>query len=167
MNITFLTLALICMINPARLNAQEITGFWEFKKVDVGGKIMTPVAKWTIIDVDHTYRSGNGWLQNSVGTWTYDDKGRQFLPTGINGLKDEFGSFTVSFANENMMWEREEDGMKVQITMERIDEMPMSDADKLIGLWDLIQANKNGKIITSTFDPENKQYLFIRWDRIY
>lgn len=128
---------------------------------------MTPVAKWTIIDDDHTYRSGNGWLQNSVGTWTYDDKVRQFLPTGINGLKDEFGSFKVSFSNENMMWEREEDGMKVQITMERINEMPMSDADKLIGLWDLTQANNNGETITPNFDPENKQYLFIRWDRIY
>ena len=74
------------MINLARLNAQEITGFWEFKKVDVGGKIKTPVAKWTKIENDHTYRSGNGWLQNSVGTWTYDDKARQFSATETNGI---------------------------------------------------------------------------------
>jgi len=119
--------------------------------VDVGGKIKTPVAKWTKIENDHTYRSGNGWLQNSVGTWTYDDKARQFSATETNGIKDEFGSFTVSFAEGNMIWEREEDGMKVLITMERIDEMPMSTADKLIGLWDLTQANKNGEIIISFF----------------
>ena len=39
MNITFLTLVLICLINLASLNAQKITGFWEIKKVMLAEKL--------------------------------------------------------------------------------------------------------------------------------
>jgi hypothetical protein len=37
----------------------------------------------------------------------------------------------------------------------------------LVGLRDLREVTKNGKVETSMFDPDNKYYIFIRWDRVY
>ena len=147
--------------------AQDITGFWEVTKVSMGDRSMTPVAKWTRINPDGTYQSGNGWVQNATGAWTYDESSKQFLPEETNGIVDEFGPFTVNFQDETMLWKRMEDGSEVTVTLERINEKPMSTADKIQGLWDLSAVTENEKDITSTFDPNNRYYLFIRWDRLY
>jgi hypothetical protein len=147
--------------------AQDITGFWEVTKVSMGDRSMTPMAKWTKINPDGTFRSGNGWLQNATGTWDYDKSTQQFSPEEKNGITDDYGSFTVSFQDQNMLWKRMEDGSEVTVTLERMSEMPMSTADKLQGLWDLSDVSENEKDITSTFDPDNRYYLFIRWDRLY
>jgi hypothetical protein len=37
----------------------------------------------------------------------------------------------------------------------------------LFRLWDLSEVTKNGKVETSVSDPDNKYYIFIRWDRVY
>lgn len=147
--------------------AQDITGFWEVTKVSMGDRSMTPVAKWTKINADGTYQSGNGWVQNATGTWTYDKSTKQFSPEETNGITDEYGSFSVSFKDETMLWKRMEDGSEVTVTLERISEKPLSTADKIQGLWDLSAVSENEKDITSTFDPDNRYYLFIRWDRLY
>ncbi len=147
--------------------AQEVTGFWEIKKVEMEDQSMTPVAKWTRINEDGTYQSGNGWLQNSVGTWSYDKTAKLFSPVETNGIIDNYGPFTVSFEEGTMFWKRMEDGMEVTVTLGSIQEMPKSNADKLSGLWDLQSAADAGKDITGEYDPDNKYYLFIRWDRIY
>lgn len=149
------------------VQAQKITGLWEVTKVEMGDQSMTPVAKWTRINKDGTYQSGNGWLQNSIGTWSYDKTANQFSPVEANGIADNYGPFTVSFEGETMFWKRMEDGMEVTVTLESIWEMPMSTADKLNGLWDLQSTTDDGKDITGEYDPDNKYYLFIRWDRIY
>lgn len=157
----------VLIITSTSLCAQQIIGFWEIKEVKVGDEIMTPVAKWTKINADHTYQSGNGWLQNAVGTWTYDMQNKTFFPKETNGIKDEFGAFNVSFDHNNMIWERTEEGMSVTVTLAPITEMPMSTADQLVGLWDLTKVIKNEQNITSDYDPNDKHYIFIRWDRIF
>jgi len=150
------------------VRAQDLTGLWEITVVTVGDEIMTPVAKWTRINDDGTFESGNGWSQNSVGTWQLE-KGTAYLKLlAKNGIKDEFGPFSVMMTTSNdMSWQREEEGMNVVVSLERIEELPIAPADNLQGLWDLVEAVEDGESTLSTYDPDGKYYIFIRWDRIY
>jgi hypothetical protein len=142
-----------------------IVGFWEVEKVTVGKEKMTPVAKWFKLNANNTFEGGNGWMQNSEGTYTYD--GQKYQPITKNGLKDPFGAFQVSFENDKMIWERQEEGMKVIVTLKRIVEKPKSPADQVVGLWDLTKAEKEGKDVTTETDKDNLHYIFIRWDRFF
>ena len=82
------------------VRAQPHIGFWRVDKVEVGQETMTPVAKWFRINQDGTYQSGNGWLQNSVGTWTFDKAKNLYVPTEKNGIVDLFGGFEVGVKEE-------------------------------------------------------------------
>ncbi len=139
------------------LNAQSVVGMWEMTLVTVGDQEMTPTAKWTNILRDGTYTSGNGWLQNAAGTWTFDEKTQTFLPKEINGIKDPFGAFAVSFEGNEMRWTRDEEGMKVTVFLTRVDKKPMAPADKIVGVWGLRQER----------ETYHSPYYFFRWDRIY
>jgi len=159
--------ALISISFSTYAQKEEITGFWEVERVDVGEKNMTPVAKWTKINSDGTYQSGNGWLQSSQGKWNYDAKNHMFTATDSLDVFDEFGGFSVSFDNEKMVWEREEEGMPVKVTLRPVEKLPMSPADYLKGIWDLVEITENKQSVMDDFDKDNKHKLFIRWDRIY
>ena len=76
-----------------------------------------------------------------------------------NGIKDEFGPFKVIFSKEGMTWEREEEGMNVIVSLVPIDEIPMAPVDKIQGLWSLFSVKKEGEDITSTVDPNAKQFM--------
>ncbi len=151
------------------INAQKskIIGFWEIKNVFVGDQNMTPVAKWTKINADGTFQSGNGWLQNAEGIWSYDADNNIYAAIDSLGINDEFGGFRVSFNDKNMHWEREEEGMSVKITLIPIEKLPKAPADYLVGVWDLTEITKNKKSFLNEYDANNKHKLFIRWDRIY
>jgi hypothetical protein len=147
--------------------AQSIVGFWEVTEVTVGSEIKTPVAKWTKVNADGTYQAGNGWLQNSEGTWLYDKQARSYSSSEANGLVDNYGAFKVSFKDSAMIWERQEDGLQVTVKLERIKKLPKSTADFLVGIWNLKEVLRSGQSEKSIFDPQRKHYIFIRWDRIY
>ena len=136
-------------------------------KVQVGNNEMTPVAKWTKINADGSYTTGNGWLQNGEGKWSYDATENSFLPVETNGIKDPFGAFQVRVEGKQLQWEREEEGAKVIVTLSPIEELPSSIANELKGLWGLQEVQADGAVITDRFDPEGKHYIFIRWDREY
>jgi hypothetical protein len=91
----------------------QVEGLWEINKVTVGDQTMTPLAKWTRINSDFTYQSGNGWLQNSEGNWTFDKSLNQFLPIEKNGIVDDFGPFEVEIIKDHMTWTRIEAGDEV------------------------------------------------------
>lgn len=146
---------------------ENVIGFWKVEKVNVGNQIMTPVAKWFKINPDGTYQAGNGWLQNGQGDWNYDTQTHLYSATDSLDIVDDFGGFTVAFENEKMYWEREEEGMKVRVTLVPIEKLPMSPADYLKGIWDLVEITENEKFIMHNFDNEDKHKLFIRWDRVY
>jgi hypothetical protein len=146
---------------------QSVVGFWEVEEVKVAGKVMTPVAKWFRVNMDGTFQSGNGWLQSAEGTWQFDKTHNTYLPTERNGLVDKYGAFKVMFEGSQMSWERMEDGDQVLVRLKRIEELPKSPADRLVGVWDLKEMTRGGKSEKSTFDPEDNYYIFIRWDRIY
>ncbi|WP_143057642.1 hypothetical protein [Cyclobacterium xiamenense] len=145
----------------------RMIGLWEAINVDVGEENMTPVAKWFRFKEDGTTESGNGWLKNYDGTWEYDAGKSTFGSNDPLGIKDEAGAFKVSFDKEYMYWEREEDGMPVKVTLKPVNELPMSPADFLKGVWGIESITKDGVSILDQFDPNGKHYLHIRWDRIY
>jgi len=84
-----------------------------------------------------------------------------------NDIKDEFGSFRVTFENEEMIWEREEEGMLVKVVLKPITVLPKAPADEIKGLWDVVNVQKDGTNITNQYDPNSKRYLFIRWDNSF
>jgi hypothetical protein len=146
--------------------AQDLTGLWQFTKVEVGNKNMTPIAKWTKISKDGTYTSGNGWMQNSVGHWTFDEKKNSFLPANTNGIADEFGAFAVEHTdNEHMIWTRTEEGMTVTVYLERIKELPIGPMDQVQGLWKFENVTENSDQPSQHLLEGSLGTIHIRWDR--
>lgn len=145
----------------------QLSGLWLVEKVSAGDREMTPIAKWTRINPDGTYESGNGWLQSAQGSWTYDSGKKHFLPTQTDGIDDPYGAFSVSFEDDNMLWKRNEEGMEVTVSWHPIEQPPQAPADKVQGLWDLASATEGGQSILKQLDPQNQKYVFLRWDRIY
>ncbi|MDX1638300.1 MAG: hypothetical protein R3281_10040, partial [Balneolaceae bacterium] len=123
-------LVLMMITGIQLVRAQDrLVGLWSVTEVEVGDDNMTPVARWTEIDSDGTYRSGNGWLQNAVGTWTYDTVHNTFLPKETSGVVDEFGPFLVKLATDTTKtWRRTEEGMEVIVHLQKIDDKPKSTA---------------------------------------
>ncbi len=150
-----------CMLT---VSAQEdITGLWEITDVHVGEQEMTPVARWTRIHSDFTFESGNGWLRNALGTYTYDRSTTEFMPYNPLGIIDKAGPFRVSFEGDKMIWEREEEGMPVRVVSERISELPMSPADLLSGLWKETSVSGSG----GASPLSDLSRIYFGWDRIY
>lgn len=110
-----------------------LIGLWEVKSVQVGTEEMTPLAKWFEFEIDGTQSGGNGWVQNSIGTWKFEKGALSVLTT--NGVDDPFGPFEVTFVDDLMKWRRMEEGMDVVVVLDRIERVPVSYADKMIGLW--------------------------------
>lgn len=146
----------LCCFTTWVVAAQQLVGLWEITEVNVGTEIMTPQAKWTQINADGTFRSGNGWLQNAQGTWNFDKKSRLFSLKETNGIIDSYGPFTVEFTKDGMGWLREEEGMIVRVALKKIEQLPKGPADDIVGLWGL-----------QTAETSSEELLFIRWDRIY
>ncbi len=146
---------------------EKIVGFWGVQQVLVGEQVMTPVAKWFRINPDGTYEAGNGWLQNGEGTWSFNAETNIYTPVVALDIQDEYGGFNVSFADGKMYWEREEEGMQVQVSLIPIETLPMSPADYLEGVWQLVSIDENGLSVQDDFDNGSAHKFFFRWDRIY
>ncbi len=152
------SLILIFSLGSLFATAQNIFGLWEITEVKMGNEAMTPIAKWTRINLDGTYESGNGWLQNSEGVWSYNENTNSYAPKEKNGITDPFGGFTVTLSENTMLWERmEEEGAMVTVSLQRIDKLPKAPADMVVGLWEL-QANQ---------PTDEAHTIHIRWDRLY
>lgn len=170
MNRKYILILFFLVLTPITLaigQQNQMTGLWGVEKVSAGDQEMTPIAKWFRINEDGTFESGNGWMQNSEGIWEFDGQNYTYLPTTKNGLVDKFGAFYVQFEDKKMLWQREEEGVNVKVTLSQLNELPKAPADLVQGLWDLEQILEHGNDITADFDPDNRFYLFIRWDRIY
>lgn len=171
MNKAQLVTLLLFIFNSSLANAQKerLIGLWEVLEVreDIGSRTITPVAKWARINSDGTFQSGNGWLQNSSGNWAFEEQSKTLTVIDPLAVKDEFGGFKVTFENELMFWEREEEGMMVKVTLQPIESIPMAISDYLQGAWHLTEITKNGTPIKDEFDSNNTHRMLIRWDRIY
>lgn len=159
-NAQFLLLFLVSLLLSSCDVNQELIGLWQIERVKVGSQEMTPIAKWTRINSDSSQESGNGWFQHTIGHWVYDAKNKEIKLTNTNGVKDEFGGFAVvSNDKDQMIWKREEEGEKVQVFLKRIEEIPASPANQLLGIWKLRKGDVNES-------PDAISYIFLRWDQI-
>ena len=66
-----------------------------------------------------------------------------------------------------MTWTRKEDGDEVKVHLTAITELPKNTADEAKGFWDLVGATRSGADVIREVDPEEKQYIFLRWDRVF
>jgi hypothetical protein len=155
--IQILLISLIILLGTICGKSQEFVGLWQIQKVEVGSQEMTPIAKWSRINEDHTHESGNGWYQHSIGTWNYNSENKKIDLVNTNGLKDEFGAFSILIStDQEMIWSRQEGEDTVILSFKRIDKIPQSPSNKLLGVWKLKTEVKE------SVDP----YLFFRWDQI-
>lgn len=145
-----------------------IEGLWLVTRVAAGDQEMTPIGKWAKFNSDGSQESGNGWLKHSIGTWAYDEGSNSLNIVTTNERKDPAGAFTVQHIdNSTMVWERMEEGMLINVQLEKIEELPAVPADQAHGVWDLKKVQKAGNDITAQYDKEGLAYLFIQWDRRY
>jgi len=155
---------LLCIISIQSYGQapEKLVGLWLVGNVNIGDEVMTPNAKWTRLNEDYTQESGNGWFQHSVGSWEFDEVSNQLKIITENGLDDPFGGFSISWHEEQMIWKRMEEGMEVVVTLEKIDELPLTYANQMLGLWKPEQATGEGPFFRE--DLNESDYLFIRWD---
>lgn len=149
-------------LNFAKAQKEKVVGLWEVKSVSVGDKIKTPVAKWMDINEGGNYKSGNGWLQSSVGSWKYDEVKNEFFTFDSLGIFDSFGGFVVRFESDKMIWNRVEEGMNVEVVLKPIEKLPMSPSDFLLGLWEI---ESSDTIVNHELGIGQKIYL--NWEREY
>lgn len=158
------TILILVLNNPGMA---QISGLWEVTNVKVGDEDVTPIARWSQLNEDGSFVSGNGWLQNSDGTWVFDEEESTLTMIIQTGFDDPFEPFSVAFPSEDVMiWNREEQGMQVTVTNRRVNEKPKAPADLVVGLWDLVSAEKEGVDATEEFDPNGNRMIFIRWDHL-
>ena len=162
-NRIFVTLSTILLMTYS-VHSQSIVGLWGVTKVSVGDRNMTPVAKWMKFQKDGTCMGGNGWTQNSAGTWSFNKKTQELVPTNELGTRDDFGPFKVSFSKDTMIWTRQEEGMTVVVSLAPISETPPAPADLVKGLWELSKAEDTNGDKLEGYDPEDQQFIFIRPD---
>lgn len=146
----------------------DIIGLWKIDQVTVGDQNLTPTAKWFLFENNGRMTSGNGWVQNSSGNWTYYEAQLTLLQTTPQQT-DEFGAFQVAFEGENMIWQRMEEGEKVVVTLSSTNEKPRAPWDEIVGRWKIkkqtINSTNNDSYPSANF--ESWDSIFIMWDRAY
>ena len=143
----------------------SIEGLWLVENVQMGEDTMTPVSRWMRFQSDNTQTSGNGWLQHSYGTWSIQKD--QLIVEDTNGIVDNVNPFTVDIQSNRMIWKRIEDGLEVVVNLKRIEELPQSEGNKLIGLWKLTKSTVDENDVTVVVNPEGTSMLHLRWDHVY
>lgn len=159
--------ALFVILFLSSCSSNKIIGLWTVEKVQVGTEEMTPQARWVRFKKDNQQISGNGWQQHSIGSYDLDKSNQQLSMLNANGIVDTFDPFMIEINGSKMYWKRIEEGQEVTVTLSKIEQIPTAPSDQLLGLWRLEKAEENGKDITTTYDPQDKRYLFLRWDKIF
>lgn len=143
----------------------DIIGLWKVDQVTVGDQNLTPTAKWFLFENNGNMTSGNGWVQNSLGNWTYYEAQLTLLQTTPQQT-DEFGAFQVAFEGKNMIWQRMEEGEKVIVTLSSTNEKPLAPWDEIVGVWELQgMETLNNKTSSGAIADVEPQSYFFRWDR--
>ena len=160
------TILLIVPVLFFSCNEQStLEGLWVVKTVQVGEQEMTPNARWTRFNANHTQESGNGRFQHSYGTWQLDEATYSLSVTNLNGLEDSNGPFTVSIRDDKMTWTRTEEGQPVAVTLERSSTLSETYSDRLLGLWSLDSLSGEGKYFNQSNTAGTASYIFFRWDK--
>jgi hypothetical protein len=109
-----------------------------------------------------THTSGNGWLQHSIGTWSLFAENKLAIKN-VNGLIDTLEAFNIILNKNTMTWNRKEEGENVKVFLERIDKIPTSDGNELLGLWKLNEVRLDDHME----EIKISKTLYIAWDNKY
>ncbi len=142
---------------------QSIVGLWLVESVKIGDEEMTPNARWTRFHADFTQESGNGWFQHSIGTWQLDSESDRLKIINTNGINDNNEAFQISINGEEMTWTRTEEGQALTVNLIRIEKLPQTHGDQILGLWKLEESKGEGPYFKAS--SESDDYLFFRWDK--
>lgn len=143
----------------------QINGLWLVKKVTMGNEEMiTPALNWMQFNADSTHAFGNGWLQNSFGSWTFQKKSKILTIKNDIGFSDYTNPMKIALSEKNMTCKLKVDEMEITVFFERIDKLPTSEANKLYGLWKIDSTFINSKDVSDSLNPDKKAMLFLRWD---
>ena len=145
-------------------NKPTLEGLWIVKSVQVGEQEMTPNARWTRFNADFTQESGNGRFEHSYGTWSLNPETSELSIQNTNGLEDLYDPFKVTINQNEMTWERAEEGQNLTVNLERSTKLPETYGDKLLGLWQLVNAAGNGEYFSESKTPTIENIHF-RWDK--
>ncbi len=126
---------------------------------------MTPNARWARFNSDFTQESGNGRFQHSYGTWSLNPKSNELTIKNLNGLDDLNAPFMVTMGQNQMFWERTEEGQNMKVTLVRSSKLPETYGDRILGLWNLESVTGNGNYFKETEKKETNAYIFFRWDK--
>lgn len=143
-------------------------GLWKVNKVQVGTEEMTPTAKWFSFKPTDEYESGNGWMQNALGTFNYDSDKKE-LWQAIGGEADPMGAFTVQIEGDLMTWKRLEEGMNVMVSLSKTKAKPLAPWDIITGNWIIQKAegyDKESSELKNEYMLDPDRYYF-GWDRRY
>lgn len=144
---------------------QAINGLWVVNSVKIGEEEMTPNARWMKFDADFTQQSGNGWLQHSIGTWSLNPDTNELSIENTNGLTDLNEPFLMTLGQNEMIWERTEEGQNIKVTLVRSSELPKTYGDNLFGLWKLEESIGEGDFFTASKNTNTFDNLFFGWDK--
>lgn len=163
--VLFLIISVCFIACTSQPPVNSIVGLWQVERVQMGDQEMTPVARWTRFNSDETQASGNGWLQHSIGSWEL--MGDQLYVVNKNGIMDTFDPFQVKLDGDSMTWQRKEDGNTVHVFLKKIEKLPMSKGNDLVGLWKLKGYKENGKDVTKKINVPERAMIHFRWDNVY
>ncbi len=139
-----------------------LSGLWQAEQVMVGDRDMTPPARWARFGADGSYEGGNGWLKHEEGVWNYQPAEQSLSLEVTQGIIDEAPPFRLSFIEEGMVWEREEEGMPVVVNWKRIEALPQGVSDRAYGLWQLIDSRGEEGV-----EADGRRFLHLRWDGVF
>ena len=141
----------------------QIEGLWEVQSVFAGDQEMTPQAKWFDFRADFKLLSGNGGVINNRGSWTYNADEASLMFTNAYGEQDPAGAFQLEKDGQSMQWTRQEEGMNVRISLQKIDDIPFASWDLIAGNWEIHQIIENGMLqsVGRNFS------MFFRWDHLF
>lgn len=158
-----LLLSIIFLSSCENKPKSSIEGLWQVTSVTAGKNEMTPNARWVQFNADATQQSGNGWFQHSIGTWKLNQTTNELSIVNTNGLKDLADPFQIKINQNKMTWSREEEGETITVHLKKIETLPTTYGDQLLGLWKLENAVGKGDYFSNSETANTS--LYFGWDK--
>lgn len=164
------TIIISCSEKQQIDNHQVINGLWLVKEVKINDQDMTPIADWIRFNADSTQTSGTGWLQHTIGSWSYQNDAKILtIKNNIssNGSINYEDFFNVTFDKNLIVLQRKNEGKGLSITLEKADKLPTLEANKLFGLWKFNSILIDNIEVSDSLNPTKNAMLDLRPENGY
>ncbi|MFY9241705.1 MAG: hypothetical protein WAO74_01615 [Polaribacter sp.] len=148
----------------------QISGLWLVKKITIGNTDLSPSPNWIHFYKDSTQASGTGWMQHSIGSWSYQNESEMLTvknDNGLNGFMNLEDSFKVLINENSMTLQGKKEEQELIISLEKTNALPTLEANKLFGLWKFDSILINGKEVSDSLNPTKNAMLHLRFENGY